>query len=80
MRVPEWEIFGLFSGHGLRVDLPHAADIKRALECVTLVDELIESMLAVGSRLSPHDWSGVVVHACSMIGDVLSIGLHVSLV
>ncbi len=40
---------------------------------VTLMDELVESMLAVGSWLSPHDWPGVVVHTCSMISDVLSI-------
>ncbi len=40
---------------------------------VTLVDELVEGMLSVGSWLSPHYWPSVVVYTCSMVSDVLSI-------
>lgn len=46
----------------------------------TLVDELVECMLSIGSWLSPDYWPSVVVNTCSMVSDVLSIGLHVTLV
>lgn len=46
---------------------------------VTLMDELVEGMLSIGSWLSPHDWSSVVVYTRSMISDILSIWLHVTL-
>lgn len=46
---------------------------------VTLMDELVEGMLPIGSWLSPHYWPGVVVYTRSMISDVLSIWLHVTL-
>lgn len=45
----------------------------------TLVDELIESVLAVGSGLSPDDRSSLVVDLLAGLGDALSIGFHVSL-
>lgn len=45
----------------------------------TLVDELVESMLSIGSWLSPHYWPSVVVYTCPLVSDVLSIGLHVTL-
>lgn len=72
-------VFTTRTRHWSRVDSPDS-DFKSTLQQVTLMDELIESMLSVSSRLPPHYWSSVVVHTCSMIGNVLSIGLHVSLV
>lgn len=56
---------------------------QRVCVCVviiTLVDQLVERMLTIGSRLSPHDWPSVVVYTGTLVGDVLSIGLHVALV
>lgn len=47
---------------------------------ITLVDQLVERMLTIGSWLSPHDWPSVVVYTGTLVGDVLSIGLHVALV
>lgn len=47
--------------------------LDECLAMVTLVDELVESMLSVGSRLSPHDWASVVVYTGSMISDVFTI-------
>lgn len=61
----------------------------------TLVNELVESVLTVGSALSPDDWleivstilhltcvcthAGLVVDPGSVLGDALSVRLHVSL-
>lgn len=45
----------------------------------TLMDELVEGMLSIGSWLSPHYGPGVVVYTCSMISDIFSIWLHVTL-
>lgn len=47
--------------------------------CATLVYELVEGVLAVGSRLAPHDGPGVIVDPASFFSDVLAIGLHVPL-
>lgn len=46
---------------------------------VTLVDELVEGMLSVGPRLTPHDWSGVVLHTATVFGNVLPVRFHVAL-
>lgn len=46
---------------------------------ITLVDELVEGMLSIGSRLSPDYWPSVVVHTCSVVSNVLSIWLHITL-
>ena len=45
----------------------------------TLVNELIESMLSVGSRLPPHYWSSGVIHTSPRTCHTLAIRLHVSL-
>lgn len=45
----------------------------------TLVYELVESMLSIGSWLAPHYWPSVVGYTSSMVSDVLSIRLHVTL-
>lgn len=58
---------------------PLEVAIKTTPGDVTLVDELVEGMLPIGAGLAPHDWSGVVVDAGSILGDVLPVGLHVPL-
>lgn len=45
----------------------------------TLVDELVEGVLAIGPWLPPHNGARLVVHTGAGLGDVLPIGLHVSL-
>lgn len=43
------------------------------------MDELVEGVLSIGARFTPYDWSSVVVDAGSILGDVLSVRLHVAL-
>lgn len=45
----------------------------------SLMDQLIKSVLAVGSRLSPNDGTGLVIHLETLVINVLAVGLHVSL-
>lgn len=45
----------------------------------TLVNELVEGVLSIGSWFSPNDGSSVVIHTSARLSDVLPIGLHVSL-
>ena len=45
----------------------------------TLVDELVEGVLAIGPWLPPHNGARLVVHTGAGLGDVLPIGLHVTL-
>lgn len=45
----------------------------------TLVDKLVEGMLAIGPWLPPHNGARLVVHTSAGLGDVLPIGLHVAL-
>lgn len=45
----------------------------------TLVNQLVEGMLAVGARLTPSNWTGCVVDTLSTARYVLSIRLHVAL-
>ncbi len=45
----------------------------------TLVNELVEGVLSVGSRFPPYNGSSVVIHTGARLGDVLPVGLHVSL-
>ena len=44
-----------------------------------LVDELVEGMLTVGSRLPPDNGSGLIVHPPAFQVDVLPVALHVEL-
>lgn len=46
---------------------------------LTLVDELVEGVLAVGPGLPPHDRAGVVLDTDAIFGDALPVGLHVAL-
>src|SRR3954447_2321440 len=45
-------------------------------EPCSLMDQLIEGMLAVGSRLTPVDRPGVVIHSCAVDRDMLAVALH----
>lgn len=45
----------------------------------TLMDELVEGMLPIGSWLAPDNWPSVVVYTCPVVSDVFSIWLHVTL-
>lgn len=45
----------------------------------TLVDELVEGMLTISPWLPPHNGPCLVVHTGAGLGDVLPIGLHVTL-
>lgn len=45
----------------------------------SLMDQLIKSVLAVGSRFSPNDGTGLVIHLEALVINVLAVGLHVSL-
>lgn len=45
----------------------------------TLMDELVEGVLPIGSWLSPHDRPSVVVYTFPVISDVFPIWLHVTL-
>ena len=53
--------------------------IEHPIGVLTLVDKLIESMLAVGPWFSPHNGTSGVVDTSSLSRDRLAIGLHVSL-
>lgn len=44
-----------------------------------LVDQLIEGVLAVGTRLTPDDGAGLVVNRLAVAIHVLAVGLHVAL-
>lgn len=48
-------------------------------ELGTLVDQLVESVLAVGTALTPDDWASLVVDSRAVLGDALTVGLHVTL-
>jgi len=46
---------------------------------LTLMNELVEGMLAVSTGLSPHNRSSGVVHTSPLAGHRLPVGLHVPL-
>ena len=43
------------------------------------MDELVEGVLSVGTRLPPHDGTRGVVHTSPSTGHALAVGLHVAL-
>lgn len=45
----------------------------------TLVNQLVERMLTVGSWFPPHNGASVVVYLGTLLCDVLSVGFHISL-
>ena len=47
--------------------------------CLTLMYQLVERMLSICARLSPHDGTCGVVHTSTRPADALTIGLHVTL-
>ena len=58
--------------------LQHAKSVHWDLT-LTLMNELVEGMLAVSTGLSPHNRSSRVVHTSPLAGHRLPIGLHVPL-
>src|SRR5687768_5628345 len=44
-----------------------------------LMDQLIERVLSIGSRLAPNNWSGGIINERSVARHTLAIALHVSL-
>lgn len=44
-----------------------------------LVDQLIEGVLTICSRLTPNNWSGAVVHLLTGFGYKFAVALHVAL-
>src|SRR6516162_4952222 len=59
-----------------RVDRPDESDEIAGYETRALMDQLIERMLAVSTRLSPKDRPGVVVDLHAIEHDVLAVALH----
>ena len=45
----------------------------------TLMDELIESVLAVGAGLAPDDGAGLVIDFFALLGDVFAVRFHIAL-
>src|SRR5258708_26482109 len=45
----------------------------------SLVNELVEGMLTIGTRLSPDNGAGLVVHFPALQIDMLPIALHIQL-
>ncbi len=45
----------------------------------TLVDQLVERMLAVSTRLTPDDWARLVIHCIAVTVNVFTVGFHVAL-
>eukprot|EP00128_Syssomonas_multiformis_P005248 Colp12_sorted_trinity150504_noHs@27928 len=48
-------------------------------ELGALMDELVESVLAVGARLAPNDRASLVVHLLPSASHKLAVGLHITL-
>lgn len=48
-------------------------------ELGTLVDQLVESVLTVGTALTPDNRSSLVVDSGAVLGNALTVGLHVTL-
>lgn len=54
-------------------------DEVRGDQLGALMDELVERMLAVGSRSSPQDGSGLIVDAASILCHEFAVRFHVAL-
>lgn len=76
-KVGEQDLVVLAAGD--RVEGFHRCQEITGDELGTLVDELVECVLAVGTGLSPDDGSRFVVYKVSCLGNRLSVGFHVSL-
>ena len=72
-------VFGCTNGLGeFVVSLDWGKEVTRN-HLGTLVNQLIECVLSVGSRLSPDNGTSLNCNLLAILGDVLSVGLHVSL-
>ena len=45
----------------------------------SLVDQLVERVLAVSARLTPDDWTRLVIHRVAVTVNVLTVGFHIAL-
>lgn len=43
------------------------------------MDQLVESVLAVGTALTPDDRASLVIDSRAVLGNALTVGLHVTL-
>lgn len=43
------------------------------------MDQLVESVLAVGTALAPDDRASLVIDSRAVLGNALTVGLHVTL-
>ena len=59
-----------------RIERPGEGDEIARYEARTLMDQLVERMLAVGSRFAPKDRPGVVIDPRAFERDVLAVTLH----
>ncbi|MNT27298.1 hypothetical protein D3C72_1629240 [compost metagenome] len=44
-----------------------------------LVNQLVERMLTVSTRLTPDDWASLVIHGVAVTVNVFAVGFHVAL-
>src|SRR4029078_88321 len=58
------------------IERPGESDEIAGYEASALMDQLIERMLTVGSRLAPKNLPGIVVDTHAIERDVLAIALH----
>src|ERR1700722_978464 len=59
-----------------RVERPDESDEIAGYEARTLMHQLIERMLAVGTRLSPKNWPSIVIDLHAIERDMLAVALH----
>lgn len=79
MRVPELDTGRHIHPHRYTGTVRCSIFSARQAGDGTLMDELVEGVLSVGSWFSPDNGPSVVVHSSPLVSDVLSIGLHVAL-
>src|SRR5271156_1461592 len=83
-RFAESERFGLGENVGQKNVVMMAERIQRFVEgnkiagdeFRSLMDELVEGMLAVSAGLAPVDWAGLIVDLSARQRDVLTVALH----
>src|SRR5579862_8647753 len=83
-RLPKGQSLGLSEDVGKEHVMVPAERIQRLVkrdevagyESGPLMNQLVEGMLAIGSRLAPIDGAGRVSDLCAVEGDVFAVALH----
>src|SRR5712691_2490158 len=83
-RLPEGQRFGLSEHVRQEHVVVPTKRVERLVERYevagnesrSLMNQLIEGMLAIGSRLTPVDGAGIVADSLAVQGDVLAVALH----